>query len=335
MSSLKGKRVLVTGGSGFIASHLTRRLVDLGAEVSITTKYNSVVDNVRVADLWSRINVIEADLRNLDSMRQVTGLKPHVIYHFAAYNHVGDSFLHVNEVMDSNAKGTSNLLDTYGDYERFIYISTSEVYGYQERVPFEESMNPLPISPYAIAKYGGELYARMHMEQIKKPIVVLRPFNAFGPYQSPRAVISEIIETCLQGKPMRSTEGKQTRDFNFVGNLVDGFILAAEKDAAIGKVINVGSGREISIRDLILTIHELTGSSSELQFGALPTRPTEIWRMVAANQRAGDHLGWQPQISFEDGLRQTIEWYREFRGLFLDHRSPLWALAATSLSGRA
>jgi UDP-glucose 4-epimerase len=335
MSSLSGKRVLVTGGSGFIASHLTRRLVNLCAEVSITTKYNSIVDNVRVADLWDGINVIELDLRNLDSLRQVRELKPHVVYHFAAYNHVGDSFLHVNEVMDSNAKGTSNLLESYDAYERFIYISTSEVYGYQEEVPFEESMNPMPISPYSIAKYSGELYARMHMEQINKPIVVLRPFNAFGPYQSPRAVISEIIETCLQGKVLRSTEGKQTRDFNFVGNLVDGFILAAEKDEAIGKVINVGSGREISIRDLILTIHELTGSSSELQFGALPIRPTEIWRMFAANERAANYLGWQPQISFEEGLRQTIDWYREFRGIFLDANSPLASLASYSLDRRS
>ena len=158
--------------------------------------------------------------------------------------------------------------------------------------------------------------------------------GARGSPVQPRAVISEIIETCLQGKPVRSTEGKQTRDFNFVSNLIDGIILAAEKDSAIGKVINIGSGREISIRDLILTIHQLTGSSSELQFGALPIRPTEIWRMFAANDRAAKYLSWTPKISFEEGLRQTIDWYREFREIFLNSNSQLGLLAANSLDRR-
>ena len=331
MSQLKGKKILVTGGSGFIASHLTRRLVSLGADVTITTRYNSIVDNVRVVDLWDNINVIEADLRNLDSLTQINNLKPDIVYHFAAYNHVGDSFIHVNEVMDSNNKGTSNLMETYTGYQRFIYISTSEVYGYQDSVPFTETMNPAPISPYSIGKYGGELYARMQMEQMQRPIVVLRPFNAFGPYQSPRAVISEMIETCIRGLPVRSTEGKQTRDFNFIANLVDGFILAAEKEEAIGHVINVGSGEEISIRDLIMAIHEMTESKSELQLGALPTRPTEIWRMFADNERAGRLLGWSPRISFRDGIGQTISWYREFRSGFLEPGSKLWALGEKSL----
>ena len=332
MSQLKGKKILITGGSGFIASHLTRRLVSLGADVTITTRYNSIIDNVRVVDLWDKINVIEADLRNLDSLAQIKDLKPDIVYHFAAYNHVGDSFIHVNEVMDSNNKGTANLMETYTDYERFIYISTSEVYGYQESVPFTETMNPLPISPYSIGKYGGELYARMHMEQLKRPIVVLRPFNAFGPYQSPRAVISEMIETCIRGLPVRSTEGKQTRDFNFVANLVDGFILAAEKDEAIGHVINVGSGEEISIRDLITTIHEMTESTSELQLGVLPNRPTEIWRMFADNDRASQLLGWSPKLTFREGISQTIAWYRDFRGEFLQSGSKLWSLGENALS---
>ena len=324
--ALSDRKVLVTGGSGFIASHLVRRLVHAGAHVSILTKYNSVIDNTRLAGLWDRITPIEADLRNLDSLAQLRSLRPEIIFHFAAYNHVGDSFLHVNEVIESNARGSANLLEAYQDYTRFIYISSSEVYGFQDSVPFCETANPFPISPYAVGKYAGELYARMKYHVERNPIVILRPFNAFGAYQSPRGVIAEIILTCLKGDAVYATEGRQTRDFNFVENLVDGFMLAAERDEAIGEVINIGSGREISIRTVVELIHRLTGSRSELRIGALPYRPTEIWRMVASNEKAARLLGWEPKIDLEKGLEQSIEWYRRFLAEFCNPKSSLCQL---------
>ncbi|MFT5488924.1 MAG: UDP-glucose 4-epimerase [Alphaproteobacteria bacterium] len=331
MSNLAGKRILVTGGSGFIPSHVVRRLVGLGAEVIVTTKYNSIVDNVRIVDLWDRVRVIEADLRNYDSLMQVREIKPQIVIHMAAYNHVGDSFLHVNEAIDSNMKGTANLLNVYDGYEKFIYTSTSEVYGGQTDVPFVESMTPNPISPYSIGKYGGEQYARMSMEQMNKPISIIRPFNAFGPYQSIRAVIAELILKCLAGESISLTEGKQTREFNFVENLVDGFILACEKDSAIGQTVNLGCAHEISIRDLVTLIHVKTDSESELKIGALPTRPTEIWRMYADAGRAETVLGWKPAISFEQGLERTIAWYREFLDQFDAKNSGLAKLATFNL----
>lgn len=328
MSGLRGRRILVTGGSGFIASHLTRRLVREGAEVGILTKYNSLIDNVRLVDVWDRLTVIEADIRNQDSLRQICNFKPEIIYHLAAYNHVGDSFTHVSEALDCNVKGTANLLESYDDYERFIYISSSEVYGYQTEVPFSEEMCPRPISPYAVGKYGGELYCRMKRERSERRIVILRPFNAYGPYQSPRAVIAEMVLTCLAGKPVRSTEGKQTRDFNYVENLVDGFILAGEREDAVGQIINLGSGMEISIKELIFEIHQQTDGKSELHIGALEYRPTEIWRMVAANSRAKTLLGWTPRVDFKEGLRQTIAWYRDFLNHYANSASPLHRLSA-------
>lgn len=328
MNTLKNKRILVTGGSGFIPSHLTRYLVNAGAEVGILTKYNSVIDNIRLVDIWDKIHIIEADIRNADSLKQITEYKPQIVYHFAAYNHVGDSFTHVSEALDCNIKGTANVLEAYDDYEKFIYISSSESYGDQPEVPFSEEMFPKPVSPYAVGKYGGELYCRMKMENLKMPVAILRPFNAFGPYQSPRAIISEIIRDCLLGKTIRSTKGKQTRDFNYIGNLVDGFVLAGESDKALGQIINLGSGREISIKDLILTIHKETKSSSELKIGVLKYRPTEIWRMVAANERAKALLNWTPKISFEEGLRRTIKWYKKFLEQYGDKNSPLGALSS-------
>ena len=137
MSSLSGKRVLVTGGSGFIGSHLTRRLVKAGAETGILTKYNSVIDNVRLADVWDDIQPIEADIRNPDSLSQIGAYKPEVVFHLAAYNHVGDSFTHVTEALDCNVRGTANVIEAYDHYDRFIYISSSEVYGKND-VPFAE-----------------------------------------------------------------------------------------------------------------------------------------------------------------------------------------------------
>ena len=321
-ADLGGKKVLVTGGGGFIGSHLTRRLVDLGSEVAVLTKYESVVDNVRLAALWDDILPIEGDLRNIDSLRNVVDFAPEVIFHLAAYNHVGGSFRHYSEALECNGNGTANLLNAYEEYDRFVYISSSEVYGAQT-VPFIETKTPQPVSPYAIGKYTGELYCRMMMAELGRPITVLRPFNAFGPYQSTRAVVAEIIMTCLNNAPVRATLGTQTREFNFVSNLVDGMIQGATTDAAIGEIINIGAAEEITIRDLITTIRDATGSSSELQFGALPPRPTEIPRMMCDNQRAKDILGWTPELDFRSGLDTTIDWFRAFRDVYGDPESPL------------
>jgi nucleoside-diphosphate-sugar epimerase len=310
---MKNKKILITGGGGFIPSHLTRRIVQMGAEVSVIVKYNSLMDNVRLVDIWDDIQIIEADIRNMDSISQIKKLKPDIVIHMAAYNHVGDSFMHVNEALQSNAIGTANVMEAYEDYELFIYTSTSEVYGYQTEVPFVETMLPSPISPYSIGKYSGELYARMKSEQQKRPVVVLRPFNAFGPYQSTRAIIGELIVNCLKGEVIETTAGEQTREFNFVYNLVDGFIKAIEnKKDAIGKVINLGSGIEIKIKDLVSLIHELSQSESELRIGALEYRPTEIWRMYADSRLAKSILDWSPTIDFKEGLIKTIEWYCQY-----------------------
>tara|TARA_B100001123_G_scaffold434752_1_gene561886 strand:+ start:17761 stop:18771 length:1011 start_codon:yes stop_codon:yes gene_type:complete len=323
---ISNTRVLVTGGSGFIPSHVTRRLVGNGADVAITTKYNSLIDNVRIADFWDDVRVIEADIRNQDSLRQIVDFRPEVVIHMAAYNHVGDSFTHYSEAMQSNAVGTANVLEAYEDYERFIYISSSEVYGFQSDVPFVETMTPHPISPYSVGKYGGELYSQMKLQWADRRISVVRPFNAFGPYQSPRAVIAEVILDCLKGRPIRATEGKQTRDFNYVENLVDGILLVCQEDAAVGQILNLGSEVETSIRDLITTIHELTESQSELQIGVLPTRPTEIWRMVSDSTRAREVIGWSPNIDLIEGLEKTIEWYRSFLSTYTGTDSPLASL---------
>ena len=327
MENLKKKKILVTGGAGFIASHLCHRLVEEGVQqLFVLTKYSCVIDNIRLTDIWDKITPIEADLRNPDSLKKIKSIKPEIIYHFAAYNHVGDSYANVSEAIDINSKGTVNLLDAYEDYERFIYISSSEIYGYQKTVPFHEGLPPFPISPYAVGKYSGELYTRLKWHVYKRPIVVLRPFNTFGPFQSPRAIISEIIIKCSTEEDVVTTEGVQTRDFNYVDNLVDGFILAAIKEGILGEIINLGSGRETSIKQLVEKIHQLTKSKSRLYIGKMQYRPAEIWRMVADIEKAKRLLGWEPKVSFDEGLSKTIEWYQQFNSLFLEPSSSLYRL---------
>jgi UDP-glucose 4-epimerase len=308
------KRVLVTGGSGFIGSHLVHRLLADGADVAVTVRYGNVMKNERLRDCWNDIRVIEADLRNRGALE--AGLRefpPEVVLHLAAYNHVGQSFVQVEECFDVNAKGTANLLDACHDSEKFIYMSTSEVYGHQTEVPFVETMCPEPISPYAITKYAGELYC--HMKQRiggETSVVILRPFNTFGPYQSAKAVIPELIVDCLRGKTIHTTKGDQTREFNYVDNIIDGLVLAASHPGPLDGVMNLAGGEEVAIRDLVKKIAELTETRSKIEIGALSYRPTEIWRMFADSSRARKTLGWEPRVRLEEGLKKTISWFREY-----------------------
>lgn len=310
---MKQKRVLVTGGSGFIGSHLVHRLLEADAKVAVVLRYGDVMKNERLRDCWDDLNIIEADLRNRGALKSVPQFAPEVVFHLGAYNHVGQSFTQVEECFDVNAKGTANLLDACGEVGKFVYMSTSEVYGYQSEVPFVETMTPEPISPYSITKYAGELYCRMRQRvQGANSIVIVRAFNTYGPYQSSKAVIPELIIKCLTGQPIRTTGGEQTREFNYVGDIVGGLIKAAEHEGVVEGPVNLASGEEIAIRDLVKKIAELTETKPAIEIGALPNRPTEIWRMYADASRARQVFGWSPSVKLEEGLKSTIDWFRKY-----------------------
>ena len=319
---MKNKRILITGGAGFIGSHLVKRLVYEGSNVTVTVKYKSIIDNVRLSSVWDDLTIVEADLRNIDSLGQFRGQYYDMVFHLAAYNHVGDSFVQVSESLMSNAIGTANLLEFTPDFGRFVYVSTSEVYGLQGSIPFQEELSPFPISPYSVGKYAGELYAKMKRHQTKQSIVCLRPFNTFGPYQSERAVIPELINKCLIGVPVDTTQGGQTREFNYIDNQIDG-LLAAATVPHFDEVVNIGSGAEITIRNLVQIIHTLCNSKSELRIGTIPDRPTEIWRMCSDNNQAKRILNWTPKVSFDEGLKRTVEWYRSYIKCFYSKDSLL------------
>ena len=209
MGSLRGARVLVTGADGFIGSHLTRRLVSDGAEVHALTSDVSSVFPRRLLDLRGQMEIHEGNLMDRGAMDTLArSAKPAYIFHLAAYTHVGKSWQRVDECIQANIQGTMNLLQALADqgYERFVNTGTSEIYGDIE-VPFREDAVVNPISPYSVSKYAAERFCRLFQRAYGWPIVMLRPFNAYGPAQSPDRVIPEIIVRALRKEELKMTAG--------------------------------------------------------------------------------------------------------------------------------
>ena len=317
---IKNRKVLVTGGAGFIGSHLTNRLVEEGAKVSVIVKYNSIIDCPRLVKNWDKITIIEADLRNIDSVGEMKKMSFDLVFHLAAYNHVGDSFKHVLENVNSNLISTINILNNGPRIRKFIHMGTSEIYGLQKKLPFDVQEKANPMSPYAVTKFGSELFSVLKAKSSKLDLLCARPFNTFGPFQSEKAIIPEMIFKCLQNKEIKTTGGKQTREFNYVDNIIDGLLFLNKKIKHSIDPINVGSNKPISIKQLVKKIHKFTNSSSKLKIGSLKYRPNEIWKMQANNKFILSK-GWKPKINFDDGLRKTIAWYKNFYSSYLDDRS--------------
>jgi dTDP-glucose 4,6-dehydratase len=310
VTALQGAPVLVTGAAGFIGSELVRRLLVEGAEVHAMTSAVSSVYPIRLVDVRDDIRLHEANLTDRSAMDAVVrASRPAVVFHLGAYTHVGKSWQRVDECIQTNVQGTVNLLQALaGDYERFVYTGTSEIYGDVD-VPFREEGPVNPVSPYSVSKYAGERYCRMFHQSYGWPIVLTRPFNGYGPRQTPDRVIPEIIGRALRRQELRMTEGLQTREFNYVSDLAAGFVAVATTPGVEGQLFNIGGGHEVSVRDLADTILGLMGNPVAAQFGALPERPTEIRRMYCDNAKIRSMTGWEPRVSLEEGLRRTIAWY--------------------------
>lgn len=316
MVALSASRVLVTGASGFIGSHLTRRLVAEGAEVHALTPSVSSVYPHRLLDIRDRITLHEANITDRGAMETVARtVRPSVIFHLAAYTHVGKSWQRVDECIQTNVQGTVNLLKALEapGYDRFINTGTSEIYGDIEP-PFRETSSVDPGSPYAASKYAAERFCRVFHAGLGWPIVMARPFNAYGPAQSPDRIIPETIVRALRKHPLRTTAGRQTREFNYVEDLAEGFIALATVPDIEGQIFNLGCGEDVAIKDVVTMILDLMGNPIEAEIGALPDRPHEIWRMFSDSSKAREQLGWAPKHDLSTGLTATIEWYRAHLG---------------------
>jgi len=311
--SLSGARVLVTGAGGFIGSHLVERLVAAGAKTRALVRYKSDgswgwLDRSPVKD---QIDVVRGDICDRDSvLSAVEGTS--IVFHLAALIAIPYSYHAPASYIRTNIEGTLNVLQAARNagVTRVIHTSTSEVYGTAEYVPIDEAHPLQGQSPYSASKIGADKMAEAFHLSFNLPVVTVRPFNTFGPRQSARAVIPTIITQCLTSDVIKLGNLSPTRDFNFVGNTVDAFLLAASSANAVGQVINVGSGIEISIGDIARKIVDLTKKNARIETDDVRFRPdaSEVEQLLASNSRARDILGWTPRISFEEGLQQTITW---------------------------
>lgn len=317
------KPILVTGADGFIGSHLVERMVRSGHPVRAMVLYNAFdtrgwLDHV-AADVQGHFEVVPGDVRDHGSVRgALEGCR--AVLHLAALIGIPYSYRAPQSYLDTNVRGTMNVLEAAlaEGIERVVHTSTSEVYGTAQFVPITESHPLNAQSPYAASKIAADQFALSFHAAFDLPVVVLRPFNTFGPRQSLRAVIPAIVSQLARGeRSLRLGALDPTRDFNFVADTVRAFEAALSAESAVGEVINVGSGYEISIGDLARTIGAEMDSQFEMAFEDIRQRPaaSEVQRLLAANDRALALLGWQPEFAGPEGLRaglrQTIAWFRE------------------------
>jgi dTDP-glucose 4,6-dehydratase len=310
------KRALVTGAGGFIGSHLTERLVDLGARTRALVHYNSANSWgwLDTSPLRGRIEVVAGDVCDPEGLREaLDGVD--VVFHLAALIAIPYSYRAPRSYVRTNVEGTLNLLQGARDagVERVVHTSSSEVYGTARRVPIDEDHPLQGQSPYSASKIGADKLAEAFSLSYGLPVVTVRPFNAYGPRQSARAVIPTIVTQALCGTEIRLGEVRPTRDFNYVADTVAGFVAAAESREAVGQVINLGTGEETSIEEVARAILGLTGKELPIVRDEERVRPaaSEVDRLCADPSRARDLLGWQPAHTLEQGLSETIAWIRE------------------------
>lgn len=310
-----GRNLLVTGADGFIGSHLVEALLEQGAKVRALAQYNSFNHWGWLEDVGShqRLEVVCGDVRDPHFCRDLTK-DVEVVFHLAALVAIPYSYRAPASYVNTNVTGTLNICQAAleSDCRRVLHTSTSEVYGTARYVPIDEAHPLQPQSPYSASKIGADALAMSYHNAFDLPLTIVRPFNTYGPRQSARAVIPTIISQIAAGrKTIRLGDLRPTRDFNFVLDTCAGFLALAECPAAIGKTVNIGSNREISIGDLFLMIKDLMGSDVELECEEQRLRPqgSEVFRLWGDNRLLRELTGFEPQHSLRQGLEKTIQWF--------------------------
>jgi dTDP-glucose 4,6-dehydratase len=310
-----GRRVLVSGAGGFIGSHLVERLARAGAHVTAFVRYTSSGRAGFLDDLdpvaRSEFTVVLGDLRDEDAVRRAMhGVD--AVLHLGALIGIPYSYFHPRETADTNIGGTLNVLLAARDLgvRRVVLASSSEVYGTARHVPIDEGHPLQAQSPYAASKIAADKLGESFAASFGTPVVVLRPFNTYGPRQSARAVIPTIVTQALAGDEVVLGNLLPTRDFTYVADTVEGFLAAGSSDAAVGRVINLGTGKEISIGDLVALIGETLGRQISIRQEDARIRPgaSEVERLLSDNRLARELLDWAPKTSLREGLAATVEW---------------------------
>ncbi|HPZ07440.1 MAG TPA: NAD-dependent 4,6-dehydratase LegB [Candidatus Eremiobacteraeota bacterium] len=316
------KVALVTGAGGFIGSHLCEKLIEDKYRVKAFIRYNS-----RNSWGWLEhttykkdIEIIAGDIRNYDSVKNAIK-NVDTVFHLAALIGIPYSYQSPDSYIDTNIKGTMNILQAAREegVKKIIHTSTSEIYGTAQFVPITENHPVHPQSPYAATKAGADFLALSFYRSFNLPVAVIRPFNTYGPRQSARAVIPTIITQILDGrKKIKLGSLHPTRDLTYVKDTVRGFIEIGESEKTTGEIINIASNSEISILELVNLIAGIMEVKIEIEREKERERPenSEVARLFADTQKARQLLKWIPQYSLKDGLKETIEWFKDHKNLY-------------------
>jgi NAD dependent epimerase/dehydratase len=313
------KKVLVTGAAGFIGSHLTERLVRDGHQVRAFVRYNGRDDRGNLADLpgdiEAAIDVERGDLKDPGAVKRAVDGREWV-FHLGALIAIPYSYQNPYDVVQTNVLGTAHVLDACrasSTLERVVLTSTSEVYGTAQTVPIDESHPLQGQSPYAATKIGADALGESYHRAFGLPVTILRPFNAFGPRQSARAIIPTIISQALVRPKIKLGRLDPRRDLTYVKDTAAGFVAIAGCDQAVGRAVNIGRGEDISIGELVETIAGRLGRQITIETDQDRVRPaaSEVERLLAGTALAQSLWDWKPRYSLEDGLDETIAWVRD------------------------
>jgi NAD dependent epimerase/dehydratase len=313
-----GKKVLVTGAGGFIGSHLIERLIDLGADVKGFARYNSRNDwgllEIIPPQKLDSLQIVSGDLQDFDAVFSAVR-DVDVIFHLGSLISIPYSYIRPRDTIENNILSTLNILTAARDLgvEKVVHTSSSEVYGTALYVPIDEKHPLQGQSPYSASKIGADKIAESFYCSFDLPVATIRPFNTYGPRQSARAIIPTIITQAIEQEKIKLGSLFPTRDYTFVKDTVNGFISTAESKSSIGEVINIGSNFEISMGDLAQRISSLLNKDIEIVQDSSRVRPlkSEVKRLWCDNAKAKRLLGWEPQVSLDEGLKETIDWISE------------------------
>ncbi|MBO0913279.1 MULTISPECIES: GDP-mannose 4,6-dehydratase [Streptomyces] len=320
------RTVLVTGAEGFIGSTLVDLLVELGANVRAFAHYKPYAEKGNLAHLMSHpsVETIAGDVRDAGRVSDaVAGCD--TVFHLAALIGIPYSYDSPGAYVQTNVVGTENIAEACRRHSvrRLVHTSTSEVYGTALTVPIDETHPLQPQSPYSASKIGADMMALSHRHAFDLPVTVVRPFNTYGPRQSARAVIPTILAQLHAGaREIKLGSLTPTRDFTYVTDTARGFLAVAECDRALGEVVNLGSGREISIGDLAQALITASGREASVIVDPARLRPSgsEVERLLSDNSRAREWAGWQPETPLGEGLKSTSKWVAENLALFAPGR---------------
>lgn len=308
------KKVAVTGADGFIGSHLTEALLKEGYEVRALAQYNSFNNWGWLEGMdYPALEIMTGDVRDPNFCREfIKGCD--TVFHLAALIAIPYSYIAPDSYIDTNVKGTLNICQACRDAatERLLVTSTSEVYGTARYVPIDESHPRQPQSPYSASKIGADALAMSFYNAFNLPLTIVRPFNTYGPRQSARAIIPTIITQIASGmRSIKVGDLSPTRDFNYVTDTARGFIALAKSDLTIGQEVNIASSTEVSMQQTLDTIASLMDADIVWEKDPARIRPasSEVFRLCGDNGKITQLTDWRPQISLEEGLKRTIEWF--------------------------